>query len=113
MLYAKEDPEARRRQERKLLYVCRSCSTTEEVESLQEPVFRKVVAQADHGSRDVRMYDVAADPTLPRTYDVRCANCAAREAVYFQAPVAKNDEALVLYFVCTTCAHRWLSSDKD
>ena len=113
MLYAKEDGEARRRKECKLLYVCRSCFTTEEVESLEEPVFRKVVTQADHKSRNVHMYDVTADPTLPRTYDVRCKNCGAKEAVYFQAPVGKNDEALVLYFVCTTCTHRWLSSDKD
>ena len=28
--------------------------------------------------------DVAADPTLPRTRDVRCGKCGHQEAVFFQ-----------------------------
>lgn len=58
-------------------------------------------------------YDVALDPTLPRTYDAPCPKeeCEGREAVYYQSPVGKNDEALILVFVCVQCSHTWLSSD--
>lgn len=58
-------------------------------------------------------YDVAADPALARTYDVICKGCQGTEAVYYQSPVGKNDEALVLVFVCVNpaCQQRWLSSD--
>lgn len=59
------------------------------------------------------LYDVASDPALARTYDVKCKKCEGNEAVYYQSPVAKNDEALVLVFVCVNpdCGQRWLSSD--
>ncbi|CAI0626331.1 unnamed protein product [Linum tenue] len=30
------------------------------------------------------LQDVAADPTLPRTKDVQCAECKHHEAVFFQ-----------------------------
>lgn len=60
-------------------------------------------------------YDVASDPTLPRTYNAHCPSCGGTEAVYYQSPVGKNDEALVLVFVCVvaTCQRTWLSSDAD
>lgn len=59
-------------------------------------------------------YDVALDPTLPRTYSAKCpqADCSGTEAVYYQSPVGKNDEALVLVFVCVACQQTWLSSDE-
>jgi DNA-directed RNA polymerase subunit M/transcription elongation factor TFIIS len=61
------------------------------------------------------LYDVASDPALARTYDVKCKACDRTEAVYYQSPVGKNDEALVLVFVCTNrdCKNVWLSSDDD
>jgi DNA-directed RNA polymerase II subunit RPB9 len=61
------------------------------------------------------LYDVSADPALARTYDVRCKKCDGAEAVYYQSPVGKNDEALVLIFVCTNrlCGYQWLSSDPE
>jgi len=31
------------------------------------------------------LQDIASDPTLPRTKNVRCANCQHGEAVFFQA----------------------------
>ena len=58
-------------------------------------------------------YDVIADPTLPRTYNAQCPNCEGTEAVYYQSPVGKNDEALVLVFVCVHCQRTWLSSDEE
>lgn len=59
-------------------------------------------------------YDVALDPTLPRTYNAKCpdSECGGSEAVYYQSPVGKNDEALVLVFVCVQCHRTWLSSDE-
>jgi DNA-directed RNA polymerase subunit M/transcription elongation factor TFIIS len=59
------------------------------------------------------LYDVASDPALARTYDVKCKECGGSEAVYYQSPVGKNDEALVLVFVCvnSSCGAKWLSSD--
>lgn len=57
-------------------------------------------------------YDVVLDPTLPRTYNYTCPHCNTQEAVYYQSPVGKNDEALVLVFVCVQCSHKWLSSDE-
>lgn len=60
------------------------------------------------------LYDVASDPALARTYNADCKECRGTEAVYYQSPVGKNDEALVLVFVCANpkCGARWLSSDE-
>lgn len=57
-------------------------------------------------------YDVVLDPTLPHTYNYTCPECSHQEAVYYQSPVGKNDEALVLVFVCVNCNNTWLSSDQ-
>lgn len=57
------------------------------------------------------IYDVKQDPTLPRTFETPCKECGHREAVYFQVPVGKNDEMLVLHFVCVNCGNNWYSSD--
>lgn len=56
-------------------------------------------------------FDVVRDPTMPRTYNATCPSCSKREAVYYQSPVGRNDEALVLVFVCANCSQTWLSSD--
>lgn len=39
------------------------------------------------GERTQVLQDVAADPTLPRTKSVRCAQCNHGEAVFFQVNV--------------------------
>lgn len=62
--------------------------------------------------KTVVSYDVTLDPTLPRTHSVKCPECDNKEAVYYQSPVGKNDEALVLVFICVICSHKWLSSDN-
>jgi DNA-directed RNA polymerase II subunit RPB9 len=44
--------------------------------------------------------DVTADPTLPRTKDVRCPQCNHNEAVF----VSQNTESgMTLYFNCVNC----------
>mmetsp|Transcript_81 Transcript_81/g.139 ORF Transcript_81/g.139 Transcript_81/m.139 type:complete len:113 (-) Transcript_81:1397-1735(-) len=111
MLYPMEDKETlRTKGQRKLLYVCRTCHTKEEAGSLRIPVYRNVVSHTLQ-EKTVQLYDVASDPTLPKTHEVKCRNCGNSEACYFQSPVGKNDDALVLYFVCTSCSETWLSSD--
>lgn len=49
-------------------------------------------------------YDVTQDPTLPHTYNASCPDCVCT--------VGKNDEALVLVFVCVRCSKIWLSSEE-
>jgi len=113
MLYPIEDKEAlRKRGERKLLYACRTCSTKEEAKPSERrvPVYKNIVAHS-LAEKTMHLYDVASDPTLPRTHEVKCRECGNNEACYFQSPVGKNDDALVLYFVCTKCSNTWLSSD--
>ncbi|KAL3505643.1 hypothetical protein ACH5RR_031025 [Cinchona calisaya] len=60
------------------------------------------------GERTQVLQDVAADPTLPRTKSVRCAQCGHGEAVFFQA-TARGEEGMTLFFVCcnTNCGYRW------
>ncbi|KAG6392974.1 hypothetical protein SASPL_147204 [Salvia splendens] len=60
------------------------------------------------GERTQVLQDVAADPTLPRTKSVRCANCGHGEAVFFQA-TARGEEGMTLFFVCCNpnCGNRW------
>lgn len=74
------------------------------------------VAFATHSEKlkSQMLYDVASDPALARTYAVKCGDCGGTEAVYYQSPVGKNDEALVLVFVCvkSDCNKKWLSSDQ-
>lgn len=52
----------------------------------------------------IYMQDVRADPTLPRTRDVRCPSCNHQEAVFFSA---SSEQGMTLYFNCMGCAHRW------
>ncbi|KAG6394782.1 hypothetical protein SASPL_145372 [Salvia splendens] len=85
------------------------------------------------GERTQVLQDVAADPTLPRTKSVRCANCGHGEAVFFQVEsksryvnwfdshssnqystfvvqaTARGEEGMTLFFVCCNpnCGNRW------
>ncbi|CAN0855484.1 DNA-directed RNA polymerases II, IV and V subunit 9A [Linum grandiflorum] len=76
ILYPKED-----REERVLLYACRNCDHQEVAETYC--VYRNEVHHSA-AERTQVLQDVAADPTLPRTKDVKCAMCNHPEAVFFQ-----------------------------
>lgn len=113
VLYPQEDKEHyRRNNQRRLLYVCRNCPHREVAEDLSVPVHRHVVQHAAN-EKTTQVVDVTLDPTLPHTQQVTCQQCGTREAVYFQSPVGRNDEALVLVFTCVNCRHTWLSSDES
>ncbi|KAB2095342.1 hypothetical protein ERO13_A01G034300v2 [Gossypium hirsutum] len=100
ILYPKED-----REQKILLYACRNCDHQEVAEN--NCVYRNEVHHSA-GERTQILQDVAADPTLPRTKAVICANCKHGEAVFFQA-TARGEEGMTLFFVCCNpnCGHRW------
>ncbi|RCV18842.1 hypothetical protein SETIT_3G335700v2 [Setaria italica] len=78
ILYPKED-----REQKVLLYACRNCDHQEVADN--NCVYRNVVHHSAGEFTQV-LQDVAGDPTLPRTKDVRCAVCGHGEAVFFQRP---------------------------
>lgn len=100
ILYPKEDKE-----QKILLYACRNCDHQEVAEI--NCVYRNEIQHAV-GERTQVLQDVAADPTLPRTKSVRCAQCNHGEAVFFQA-TARGEEGMTLFFVCCNpnCGFRW------
>ena len=98
LLYPKED-----RERRCLTYVCRNCGYTEDVPTSNWCVYRNEVTHTNK-ERTVILQDVRADPTLPRTRDVKCPECAHNEAVYFSA---STEEGMTLFFNCVKCGHRW------
>ncbi|KAF8387743.1 hypothetical protein HHK36_026397 [Tetracentron sinense] len=100
ILYPKKDKE-----QKILLYACRNCDHQEVAEI--NCVYRNEVHHTV-GERTQILQDVAADPTLPRTKAVRCAQCNHGEAVFFQA-TARGEEGMTLFFVCCNpnCGHRW------
>ncbi|CAI0626646.1 unnamed protein product [Linum tenue] len=79
ILYPKED-----RDQKLLLYACRNCDHQEVAENYC--VYRNEVHHSA-AERTQVLQDVAADPTLPRTKDVQCAECKHHEAVFFQAEI--------------------------
>ncbi|RVW39915.1 DNA-directed RNA polymerases II, IV and V subunit 9A [Vitis vinifera] len=127
ILYPKED-----REQKILLYACRNCdhqsvcagqqflikitpcsllsilfnNTVQEVAE-NNCVYRNEIHHSV-GERTQVLQDVAADPTLPRTKSVRCAQCNHGEAVFFQA-TARGEEGMTLFFVCCNpnCGYRW------
>ncbi|GAA0184425.1 hypothetical protein Leryth_025380 [Lithospermum erythrorhizon] len=100
ILYPKED-----RDQKILLFACRNCEHQEVADN--NCVYRNEIHHPV-GERTQVLQDVAADPTLPRTKSVRCAECGHGEAVFFQA-TARGEEGMTLFFVCCnpSCGHRW------
>mmetsp|Transcript_366 Transcript_366/g.1195 ORF Transcript_366/g.1195 Transcript_366/m.1195 type:complete len:118 (-) Transcript_366:72-425(-) len=96
LLFPRED-----KARKKLIFYCKNCDYVEDADDAC--VHRNIV---NHTAAEltVVMQDVRADPTLPRTKEVECAKCAAREAVFFSSATA---EGMTLFFQCTSCGHKW------
>ncbi|OMO58421.1 DNA-directed RNA polymerase, M/15kDa subunit [Corchorus olitorius] len=97
ILYPKED-----REQKILLYACRNCDHQEVADD--NCVYRNEVHHSA-GERTQVLQDVAADPTLPRTKSVICANCKHGEAVFFQhiehlAAIYNHTTAVIPSFQC-------------
>ncbi|KAF1870675.1 hypothetical protein Lal_00026219 [Lupinus albus] len=123
ILYPKEDKE-----HKILLYGCRNCDhealtdlgPRDENKLLWEVadnniVYRNKIHHSDR-ERIQGLQNVAADPTLPRTKSVRCAQCNHGEAVFYQRfnkaihqGTAPGEEGMTLFFVCCNpnCGNRW------
>uniref|UniRef100_A0A453JA95 TFIIS-type domain-containing protein n=1 Tax=Aegilops tauschii subsp. strangulata TaxID=200361 RepID=A0A453JA95_AEGTS len=117
-------PTRRNPQEKKRTVICPSTCQQEEIQPRRRRherhevlprvevagdncVYRNIVHH-EAGERTQVLQDVASDPTLPRTKDVRCAACGHGEAVFFQA-TARGEEGMTLFFVCCnpSCGNRW------
>jgi DNA-directed RNA polymerase II subunit RPB9 len=96
LLYPKED-----RHSKQLIYFCRNCDYT--VSTSDSCVHRRKIF---HSASEVTIIvlDVRTDPTLPRSKDVHCSVCEAREAVFFSQTTT---EGMSLFFQCITCGNKW------
>jgi DNA-directed RNA polymerase II subunit RPB9 len=98
LLYPRENKETL-----KLEYYCKNCEHCEPADPSEWCVY---ASENTFSSKDktVVVSDVIADPTLPRTKDVRCPNCNHNEAVFL---TANTESGMTLYFNCVQCRHRW------
>ncbi|CAH0600831.1 unnamed protein product [Chrysodeixis includens] len=99
MLYPRED-----KNNKVLLYACRNCDYKQLADSNCVYV-NKIMHEVDELTHINP--DVVSDPTLPRTKDHMCPKCNHREAVFFQGQTRRAEEEMRLYYVCTSCKHRW------
>ena len=96
LLYPKED-----RINKKLVYFCRNCDYT--IAATENCVHRRTIF---HSATEITavIHDVRTDPTLPRSKDVQCSLCDAREAVFFSQTTT---EGMSLFFQCINCGNKW------
>lgn len=96
LLYPKED-----RVNKKLVYFCRNCDYT--IAATENCVHRRTIF---HSASEITavIHDVRTDPTLPRSKDVQCSLCDAREAVFFSQTTT---EGMSLFFQCINCGNKW------
>lgn len=99
MLYPRED-----KNNKVLMYACRNCDYKQLADSNCVYV-NKIMHEVDELTHINP--DVVSDPTLPRTKDHMCPKCNHREAVFFQGQTRRAEEEMRLYYVCTSCKHRW------
>jgi DNA-directed RNA polymerase II subunit RPB9 len=88
---------------RKLEFYCKNCEHVEQADPADWCVY---ASENTFSAKDktVVMEDVIADPTLPRTKDVRCPTCNHNEAVFI---TASTEQGMTLFFNCMMCRHRW------
>jgi len=104
MLYPKEN-----KREKILMYACRNCNFKQPADNPCVYV-QRIVHEVDE--LNFIIADVAQDPTLPKQAK-NCDNeeCSAQEVVYFQSHSTKAEQGMRLYYVCTTCGHKWTDDD--
>mmetsp|Transcript_7486 Transcript_7486/g.16235 ORF Transcript_7486/g.16235 Transcript_7486/m.16235 type:complete len:119 (+) Transcript_7486:148-504(+) len=99
LLYPRENKEAR-----KLEYYCKNCSHVEPADAADYCVYASETTSFGSADKTMVVSDVIADPTLPRTKDVRCPQCNHNEAVFISA---NTEQGMTLYFNCVNCRHKW------
>lgn len=95
LLYPRENKEQRR-----LEYYCKNCQHVEPADPADYCVYVSETTTFSAADKTQVVQDVIADPTLPRTKDVRCPNCNHNEAVFVSA---NTEQGMTLYFNCVNC----------
>lgn len=98
LLYPREDKERR-----VLEYYCKTCNYCVQADPAEWCVYVSNTV-VDEKDKINTLYDVTADPTLPRTRDVRCPRCNHNEAVFVSEP---TEQGMTLYFHCINCREKW------
>lgn len=107
ILYPKEDKD-----DRKLIYYCRSQRCDHEEDAPDPYVFRNQVIKTRTVNLDHVLSAVANDPTLQRS-TVDCPKCHHHEAVLIQSTQNVKSNKLTLIFVCCNpnCGNKWTDDD--
>ncbi|KAF1784347.1 P-loop containing nucleoside triphosphate hydrolase [Phytophthora cactorum] len=93
MLYPSQDREIRR-----LVFRCRNCGQSEDVE--ENCIYVNELVKDTRVQLDVLPGDVIDDPTLQRDYDVACPNCGHNGAVFIRSQDGVKQSTLALIWVC-------------
>ena len=91
LMYPKEVRDYEEPLKSKLVYVCKapkchvSARKKQQCQIAESTMVWKHVVKHQMAEDDIVHMDITQDPTLPRTRDITCSKCKAREAVYIQA----------------------------
>ncbi|PWN49781.1 putative DNA-directed RNA polymerase II 14.5 kDa polypeptide, partial [Violaceomyces palustris] len=83
-----------------LLYACRNCNYSEE--SRESMVYRNDLMSISKEQPGV-IDNLMKDPTLARTQELTCPECAHSEAVVFQDQSKRILNKMILFYVCCRC----------
>jgi len=86
------------------MYRCTVTGYEEDVKPEEGCVHREVFKHRADERTLVLSGDMAADPTLQRTYDTPCPQCGKRDAAVKGETTLKGMD---LYFQCVQCRHEW------
>ncbi|KAF1784354.1 P-loop containing nucleoside triphosphate hydrolase [Phytophthora cactorum] len=86
------------REIRRLVFRCRNCGQSEDVE--ENCIYVNELVKDTRVQLDVLPGDVIDDPTLQRDYDVACPNCGHNGAVFIRSQDGVKQSTLALIWVC-------------
>mmetsp|Transcript_35396 Transcript_35396/g.69288 ORF Transcript_35396/g.69288 Transcript_35396/m.69288 type:complete len:140 (+) Transcript_35396:42-461(+) len=118
LMYPKEVRSHDEGEPSRLVYVCKapkchvSARSKAQCQNAESSMVWKHVVKHQMLEDDIVHTDITQDPTLPRTRNIVCKECKAREAVYIQALTGPS-EGISLYFICCGCNHTWSEGVKE
>jgi len=83
-------------------HFCRKCGDFREAST--KP---RIISAAKQEGREIVVLEEQKLDILPRTQDVECPKCGARDAWWFLRQTRKADEAETMFLECTKCHNRW------
>lgn len=100
ILHPKEDKE-----HKELLYACRHCDHQEEADNAC--VYKNII-KVDVEDQLMFNDDVISDPTLMIYRNKQCKQCGVvGNQVVWQHPSVRDDEGLIVYFICSNSSCRF------